>query len=97
MCITEETLEGPVQPMDPVLYVPGKGRPDSSPSELLIWLELALSQIVPHTYKKHKHDQGVYFPQEAVHYQPKKTNTKKKKTLVMQLELTLEILFLPLP
>lgn len=48
---------------------------------LLIWLELTLSQIDPHTYQKDKHCQGIYFPQEAVHYWPKTTNIKKKKAL----------------
>lgn len=96
-CITGEMLEGPVELMDHVLYVQGKGCLGSSHTRTLFWLELALSQIVPHTYKKDKHYQGISFPQKAVHCQPKKTNTKTKKALMMQLELTLKILFLHLP
>lgn len=87
-------LEGPVKLMGHVLYAQGKGYLGSAHTGTLDLAWTCLSQIVPHTYKKHKHYQGIYFPQEAVHYQPKETNTKKKKALMMQPEPTFKILFL---
>lgn len=95
-CITGAVLEGRVFWLTTFLIFKVKASWVYHTLKLRTSLELALSQIVPHTYKQDKHHQRIYFPQEVVHGKPKKINTEGKKANILWVEVTFTILFLPL-
>lgn len=73
-------LEGPLESMDRVLYVQGTDCLGSSHTGALGFASTCFDSNSP-THIQDKHYQGIYFPQEAVQYQPKKANIKEKNLL----------------
>lgn len=90
-CTASEILKRPVERMDHILYVQGKGCLGSSHTvELLIWFELAFE---PNTSPTHIQERQT-LPRDLFSTRscalPAKENKhpKKKKALLMQLEFT---------